>query len=153
MATQTSQTLRSILVALALLWGTASAEEASAPEESSPAAEAAAPSDEGKPEKKSFRTYLFEDLLPVSPEEYIAKGRITAGTQVSLMQATISDLDISLADIYKLDGYILSVEAFGAWFVRDAMALGLRAGYNRTEYEFDFAVSEDLTDLALDLVI
>ena len=100
------------------------------------------------PEKKSFRTYLFEDLYPVAPEEYIAKGRITAGTQVSLMQATISDLDLSLADIYKLDGYILNVEAFGAYFLRDAMALGLRAGYNRTEYTFDFELNEDLTDLA-----
>ncbi len=102
----------------------------------------------GRTEKKSFRTYLFEDLYPVTPEEYIAKGRITAGTQVSLMQATISDLDISLADIYELDGYILNVEAFGAYFVRDAMALGLRAGYNRTEYTFDFELNEDLTDLA-----
>ena len=128
-------------------WGAESATDlASAP--ASAKTDSPAASGHAGTEKKSFRTYLFEDLYPVAPEEYISKGRITAGTQVSLMQATISDLDISLADIYELDGYILNVEAFGAYFVRDAMALGLRAGYNRTEYTFDFELNEDLTDLA-----
>ena len=141
---------RSVFGVLALLCAFAWGEEP-ASEPVSGAADAAGASTApatGQTEKKSFRTYLFEDLYPVTPEEYIAKGRITAGTQVSLMQATISDLDISLADIYELDGYILNVEAFGAYFVRDAMALGLRAGYNRTEYTFDFELNEDLTDLA-----
>ena len=141
---------RSVFGVLALLCAFAWGEEP-ASEPVSGATDAAGASTApatGQTEKKSFRTYLFEDLYPVTPEEYIAKGRITAGTQVSLMQATIADLDISLADIYELDGYILNVEAFGAYFVRDAMALGLRAGYNRTEYTFDFELNEDLTDLA-----
>ena len=128
-------------------WGAESATDlASAP--ASTKTDSPAASGHAGTEKKSFRTYLFEDLYPVAPEEYISKGRITAGTQVSLMQATISDLDLSLADIYELDGYILNVEAFGAYFLRDAMALGLRAGYNRTEYTFDFELNKDLTDLA-----
>ena len=133
--------MRSLLVALALLWGTASAEEAPVPEESSPAAEA------DTAQGKTAFASLLEDLYPIHPDEYVAQGHFFLGTKVSLIQAGAEDLDIMIGDVYELDGYMLTAEAFGAYFVRDAMALGLRAGYTRTEYTLDFKMLEDLTDL------
>lgn len=92
---------------------------------------------------------LLEGLLPVSPDEAIAKGRIYGGVSLSLIQGNTDDdaLNIMIGDVYDAYGYTFTVEAFGGYFVKDAMAIGLRAGYSRTWFDIDFALMEDLLDL------
>ncbi len=93
---------------------------------------------------------LLEGLLPVSPDEAIAKGRIYGGVSLSLIQGNTEDdpLNILIGDVYDAYGYTFTIEAFGGYFIKDAMALGLRAGYSRTWFDVDFALLEDLVDLA-----
>lgn len=93
-------------------------------------------------------TGLLSATYKVDSSEYIAKKRIMGGTTVSLAQMETSDLNILIGDIYDLDGYTFSVEAFGGYFIKDALAVGLRAGYERTKAEIDFALLEDLVDLS-----
>lgn len=99
-----------------------------------------------KPAKKSG---LLDALFPVEPDEYISRGHFYGGTSLSLIQANTEDdaLNILIGDVYEAYGYTFTVEAFGGYFIRDAMALGLRAGYSRTWFDVDFSILEDLMDV------
>ena len=112
-----------------------------------PQAEASvAVAEEQKTAKKSG---LLDALFPIEPDESIAKGHFYAGATLSLIQANTEDdaLNILIGDVYEAYGYTFTVEAFGGYFIRDAMALGLRAGYSRTWFDFDFSLMEDLMDV------
>lgn len=103
--------------------------------------------DEETPVKK--KGGLLDGLLPVSSDEAIAKGRIYGGVSLSLIQGNTDDdaLNVLIGDVYEAYGYTFTVEAFGGYFIKDAMAIGLRAGYSRTWFDVDFALMEDLLDL------
>ena len=92
---------------------------------------------------------LLEALFAVEPDESIAKGHILTGATFSLIQGSTDDdaLDIIIGDIYKAEGSMFSIEAFGGYFIRDALALGIRGGYSRTKFDIDFTLLEDLGDL------
>ena len=102
--------------------------------------------DSAKPAKKAG---LLDALFPIEPDESIAKGHFYAGATLSLIQANTEDdaLNILIGDVYEAYGYTFTVEAFGGYFIRDAMALGLRAGYSRTWFDIDFSILEDLMDV------
>ena len=89
-------------------------------------------------------------LYPVSKDEAISKGHLQGGATLSLIQAETDDdaLDVIIGEIYEAEGYSFTVEAFGGYFIKDALALGLRAGYSRTWYDIDFSLMEDLVDLS-----
>lgn len=93
---------------------------------------------------------LLDALYPVAADEAIAKGRIFGGATLSLIQGNTDDdaLNVLIGDVYEGYGYTFTVEAFGGYFIKDAMALGLRAGYSRTWFDIDFSLMEDLMDLA-----
>ena len=115
-----------------------------------PAAETPAPASDSvataQPAKKKG---LLDALFPVEPDEYISKGHFYAGTTLSLIQANTEDdaLNIMIGDVYEAYGYTFTVEAFGGYFIRDAMALGMRAGYSRTWFDIDFSILEDVMDV------
>ena len=92
---------------------------------------------------------LLDALFPVAPDEFISKGHFYAGTSLSLIQANTEDdaLNILIGDVYDAYGYTFTVEAFGGYFFRDAMAIGVRAGYSRTWFDIDFSILEDLMDV------
>ena len=92
---------------------------------------------------------LLDALFPVEPDEMISKGHAYAGATLSLIQANTEDdaLNILIGDVYEAYGYTFTVEAFGGYFFRDAMAIGLRAGYSRTWFDVDFTILEDLMDI------
>lgn len=92
---------------------------------------------------------LFDALFPVEPDEAIAKGHFYTGATLSLIQANTEDdaLNILIGDVYDAYGYTFTVEAFGGYFISDAMALGLRGGYSRTWFDVDFSILEDLMDM------
>ena len=122
-----------------------------APAQATPAAEtvpetAPLAADSAKPAKKSG---ILDALFPIEPDESIAKGHFYAGATLSLIQANTEDdaLNILIGDVYEAYGYTFTVEAFGGYFIRDAMALGLRAGYSRTWFDIDFSILEDLMDV------
>ena len=102
--------------------------------------------DSAKPAKKSG---ILDALFPIEPDESIAKGHFYAGATLSLIQANTEDdaLNILIGDVYEAYGYTFTVEAFGGYFFRNAMALGLRAGYSRTWFDIDFSILEDLMDV------
>ncbi len=102
--------------------------------------------DSAKPAKKAG---LLDALFPIEPDESISKGHFYAGTTLSLIQANTEDdaLNILIGDVYEAYGYTFTVEAFGGYFIRDAMALGVRAGYSRTWFDIDFSLMEDLMDV------
>ena len=102
--------------------------------------------DSAKPAKKLS---ILDALFPIEPDESIAKGHFYAGTTLSLIQANTEDdaLNILIGDVYEAYGYTFTVEAFGGYFIRDAMALGVRAGYSRTWFDIDFSLMEDLMDV------
>lgn len=101
-------------------------------------------------EKKEAKGGLLSALYPVSPDEAISKGRFYGGTSLSLLQGNTDNdpLNILIGDVYDAYGYTFTVEAFGGYFIKDAMAIGLRAGYSRTWFDVDFALLEDLLDVA-----
>ena len=101
----------------------------------------------GETEKKGG---ILEGLYPVDKDEAIAKGRVFGGATLSLIQGNTEEdaLNVLVGDIYDGYGYTFTVEAFGGYFIRDAMALGVRAGYSRTWFDIDFSLMEDLMDLA-----
>ncbi len=111
------------------------------------AVEGAVQSSEKVAEKKGG---LLDALYPVDPDEAIAKGRIYGGASLSLIQGNTDNdpLNILIGDVYDAYGYTFTVEAFGGYFIKDAMAIGLRAGYSRTWFDIDFSLMEDLVDLA-----
>lgn len=92
---------------------------------------------------------LLDALFPVQPDEMISKGHAYAGATLSLIQANTEDdaLNILIGDVYEAYGYTFTVEAFGGYFFRDAMAIGVRAGYSRTWFDIDFSILEDLMDV------
>lgn len=97
----------------------------------------------------SKKSGLLASLFPVEKDEAIAKGHIYSGLSLSLIQANSEDdaLNIMIGDVYEAYGYTFTLEAFGGYFIKDAMAIGLRAGYSRTWYDIDFAMLEDLLDM------
>lgn len=102
------------------------------------------------PADSSRKGGLLGSLHPIGKDEAIAKGRILSGATLSLIQAQTDDdaLDVIIGEIYEAEGYSFTVEAFGGYFIKDALALGLRAGYSRTWYDIDFSLMEDLVDLS-----
>lgn len=93
---------------------------------------------------------LMNSLYPVSPDEAIAKGNFFGGVSLFLLQGSTEDdaLNVLFGDIYDAEGYMFTVEAFGGYFIGDAMALAIKGGYSRTNYNIDFALMEDLLDVA-----
>lgn len=89
---------------------------------------------------------IFEMLPKIAPDENVSHRHVFGGATVSLVQADADNLNVMIGDLYELDGYLLSVEAFGGYFFKDAVAVGLRAGYDRTKYTVDFAMLKDLMD-------
>ncbi len=100
--------------------------------------------------EKPSRNGLLAGLYPVDKTEAIQKGNLFFGTTLFLMQANTEDdaLNVIFGDIYSADGYYFSLEGFGGYFIKDAMAIGLRAGYSRTKVDIDFSILEDLADVA-----
>jgi hypothetical protein len=101
-------------------------------------------------DSSSKKSGLLEALYPVEKDEAIAKGRILGGASLSLIQAQTDDdaLDVIIGEIYEAEGYTFTVEAFGGYFVKDALAVGVRGGYSRTWYDINFSLMEDLVDLS-----
>ena len=101
-------------------------------------------------DSSSKKSGLLESLYPVEKDEAIAKGRVLGGASLSLIQAQTDDdaLDVIIGEIYEAEGYSFTVEAFGGYFVKDALAVGVRAGYSRTWYDINFSLMEDLVDLS-----
>lgn len=93
---------------------------------------------------------ILGSLLPVEKDEAIQKGNFLAGATLFLLQGNTDKeaLNILIGDLYKADGYTFTVKGFGAYFIRDAMALGARAGYSRTKLDIDYSILEDLADLS-----
>ena len=129
------------------------AAEAPVVAEAAPAAETPviveSPVSESSPEQKASKRGLLDALFPVEPDEFISKGHFYAGTSLSLIQANTEDdaLNILIGDVYDAYGYTFTVDAFGGYFIRDAMALGFRAGYSRTWFDVDFSILENLMDM------
>lgn len=125
--------------------------EQAPPEE--PAVQAQAP--EGEPalqkeekKKKEIAGGVADLAQKVDPDEAVAKGNFFGGVTIFLLQGSTDDdvLDIILAEVYDFDGYWLSLDAFGGYFLSDALGLGLRVGYSHKSYDIDFEVLEDITD-------
>lgn len=93
---------------------------------------------------------LLGSLLPIGKDEAIVKGNILGGATLSLIQAKTDDdaMDVIIGDVYEAEGYTFTVEAFGGYFYKDGVAIGLRGGYSRTMLDIDFALMEDLLDVA-----
>ena len=109
-----------------------------------------ADSSSAKTDSSSRKGGLLEALYPIEPDEAVAKGRVLGGASLSLIQAETDDdaLDVIIGEIYKAEGYSFTVEAFAGYFIKDALAVGLRGGYSRTWYDIDFSLMEDLMDLS-----
>ena len=92
---------------------------------------------------------LLGNLFAVEQDEAIHRGNFLAGATLFLLQAESDDdaLNIIFGDIYKAEGYTFTAEGFCGYFVRDAMAIGARAGYSRTFVDIDFSILEDLADV------
>lgn len=93
---------------------------------------------------------LLASLYPVEKEESISKGHFLTGASLFLLQGNTDKetLNILIGDLYKADGYTFTVEGFFGYFIRDAMAIGLRSGYSRTQFDIDYSILEDIADLA-----
>lgn len=94
------------------------------------------------------KTGLLSSAYKIDSTEFIAKKHIMGGSTVSLLQAETSNLNIMIGDIYDMDGYTFSIEAFGGYFLKEALAIGLRGGYNRTSLDIDFALLEDIIEVS-----
>ena len=92
---------------------------------------------------------LLDALYPVYPDEAIAAGHFQGGATLSLIQANTEDdaMNIILGDIYEGEGYMFTVELFGGYFVKDALAVGTHLGYSRTWFDIDFSLLEDIADV------
>ena len=92
---------------------------------------------------------LLENLYAVEEDEAIHQGNLLAGVTLFLLQGESDkdELNIIFGDIYKAEGYTFTVEGFCGYFVRDAMAVGLRAGYSRTFIDIDYSILEELADV------
>lgn len=100
-------------------------------------------------EKSESKGGLMNSLYPVEKDEAIHKGNMFGGVSLFLLQAQSDDdaLNVLFGDIYEAEGYMFTVEAFGGYFIRDAMAIAIRGGYSRTMYDIDFKLMEDLLDV------
>ena len=92
---------------------------------------------------------LLDELYPVSPDEAISAGHILGGATLSLIQANTEDdaLNVIIGDVYEAEGYMFTVQAFGGYFIKDALAVGAHLGYSRTWLDIDFSLLEDLADV------
>ena len=92
---------------------------------------------------------LLDELYPVSPDEAISAGHILGGATLSLIQANTEDdaLNIIIGDVYEAEGYMFTVQAFGGYFIKDALAVGAHLGYSRTWLDIDFSLLEDIADV------
>lgn len=111
--------------------------------------ESSSSSSEESASSSSKKGGMLGSLYPVEADEAIAKGHVYSGLSLSLIQANSEDdaLNIMIGDVYEAYGYTFTLEAFGGYFVKDAMAIGMRAGYSRTWYDIDFTLLEDLLDM------
>ena len=93
---------------------------------------------------------LLSGLYPVEKNEAIAQGNFLGGVTLFLLQGNTDKetLNVLIGDLYKADGYTFSLEGFGGYFVRDAMAVGMRLGYSRTKLDIDYSILEDIADIA-----
>ena len=66
---------------------------------------------------------------------------------VSLVQADADNLNVMIGDLYELDGYLLSVQAFGGYF-RRTRSRSVSGGLQPHQYTIDFAMLKDLMDEA-----
>ena len=107
------------------------------------------PATESKTSTPAKKGGLLGSLFPVEKDEAIHRGNILTGATLFLLQGNSDDdaLNILFGDIYKAEGYTFTAEAFGGYFVRDAMAVGMRAGYSRTYVDVDYSILEDLADI------
>lgn len=106
----------------------------------------ATPADSTKTTKKGG---LLGSLFSVEEDEAIHRGNILTGATLFLLQGNSDEdaLNILFGDIYKAEGYTFTAEVFGGYFVRDAMAVGVRSGYSRTYLDIDYSILEDLADV------
>ncbi|MCI5601613.1 MAG: hypothetical protein SOZ02_02405 [Hallerella porci] len=93
---------------------------------------------------------ILSSLNPVEEDEAIHRGNVFAGATLFLLQGSSDDetLNVIFGDIYEADGYTFTVEGFGGYFIRDAMALGMRAGFSRTHLDIDFSLLDDIADVS-----
>jgi hypothetical protein len=107
------------------------------------------PATESKTSTPAKKGGLLGSLFPVEKDEAIHRGNVLTGATLFLLQGNSDDdaLNILFGDIYKAEGYTFTAEAFGGYFVRDAMAVGMRAGYSRTYVDVDYSILEDLADI------
>ena len=93
---------------------------------------------------------ILGDLHPVKEDESIYRGHIFAGATLFLLQGNTDEetLNILIGDIYEADGYTFTAKVFGGYFVKDAMAIGARAGYSRTKLDIDYSILEDIADVS-----
>lgn len=93
---------------------------------------------------------ILGDLFPVEKDEAIYHGNLFAGATLFLLQGNTDEetLNILIGDIYEADGYTFTAKVFGGYFVKDAMALGARAGYSRTKIDIDYSILEDIADVS-----
>lgn len=110
---------------------------------------APAPATESKTSAPAKKGGLLGSLYPVEKDEAIHRGNFLTGATLFLLQGNSDEdaLNILFGDIYKAEGYTFTAEAFGGYFVRDAMAVGLRAGFSRTYVDVDYSILEDLADI------
>lgn len=101
------------------------------------------------PKEESKPGGLLDALYPVDPDESIAAGHFQGGATLSLIQANTEDdaLNVILGDIYEGEGYMFTVEVFGGYFIKDALAVGAHLGYTRTWFDIDFSILEDVADV------
>lgn len=101
------------------------------------------------PKEDSKPGGLLDALYPVDPDESISTGHIQGGATLSLIQANTEDdaLNVILGDIYEGEGYMFTVEVFGGYFIKDALAVGAHLGYTRTWFDIDFSILEDVADV------
>lgn len=99
--------------------------------------------------KSTKKGGLLGSLYPVEEDEAIHRGNFLAGATLFLLQGNSDEdaLNILFGDIYKAEGYTFTAETFCGYFIRDAMAVGARAGYSRTYVDVDYSILEDLADV------
>ena len=92
---------------------------------------------------------LLGNLFKVQEDEAIHQGNLLAGATLFLLQGESDNdaLNVIFGDIYKAEGYTFTVEGFGGYFIRDAVAVGARVGYSRTFLDIDFSILEDIADV------
>ncbi len=110
---------------------------------------APAPATDSVKSKPAKKGGLLGSLFPVEEDEVISRGNFLTGATLFLLQGNSDEdaLNILFGDVYKAEGYTFTAEAFGGYFIRDAMAIGLRAGYSRTYVDVDYSILEDLADI------